>query len=450
MNHTVSYDYASGDLLENRNTYFYTKFSGQAFLTAWHRQRDQVKVTEQPLVNVTEDVLDASPTMRMIEVLYQKLATHHTGSQTVLTLNKLVQRFEVSKRLHGRYNANWRAVDVTDYKSWARYVRFAEALDLAYANTQSLPYLNALLKIMDTITAAYHQLNASLRSRVQSLVDAEHRHVNALFAKLRMQPERLSAAFGQGASAKLDEHTVPTKLHGVVLLAAQTARSQAYIQALVANGLHPEKVILLGEEVSSAADTSISNVIQHGILLPNLAESIIQTCSRANIEVSLCGSVDANSEECASCILDAKPLVVIYSGVGGQIVSERTLALGPKFLHMHSGWLSQYRGSTTLYYALLKEDLPGVTALLLDRMIDTGPIVAQKHYPPPSLEMDIDRVYDSAIRADLLVEVMRHYIKVGELSSVMNQNPEEGETYYVIHPVLKHLAILSLKKEHAL
>lgn len=448
MNHTVSYDYASGDLLENRNTYFYTKFNGQAFLTAWYTQRNQVKVAEQEISVVSESVLDASPTMQMIEVLYQKLSAHHTGSQTIRTLNKLVQRFEVSKRLHSRYNANWRAVDVADYKSWSRYVRFAEVLSLAYANTQSLPYLNTLLKIMDTLTAACNQLNTSLRGRVENLVVCERGHVDALCLKLGKQFEQSNIDAVQSAALTQDKHRTPAKLNGVVLLAAQTARSQAYIQALVANGLYPEKVILLGE--TSVPDERNTPVVNwNGILLPNLAETITQTCNRANVEIVRCNSVDVNSEVCANCILDANPLMVIYSGVGGQIVSERTLALGPKFLHMHSGWLPQYRGSTTLYYALLKKDSPGVTALLLDQMIDTGPVVAQKHYPAPSFDMDVDRAYDSAIRADLLVEVMRGYVRSGEFSSLMEQSPDEGDTYYVIHPVLKHLAMLSLKKEHA-
>jgi len=445
LNYTVSYDYASGDLLENRNTYFYTKFHGKAFLTAWHIQREQALAEKQAIDTAASD-LDSSPTMHMIEVLHQKLSEHHAGHQTIQTLNKLVQRFEVSKRLHSRYNFNWRPVDATDYKNWTRYVRFAEVLNLAYAITLSLPYLNALLKIMDTLTAAYGQLSESLSSRVQSLAVSERGHVDELCLKLERQSIQGSVDVGQGGLTLAEP--VPMKLNGVVLLAAQTARSQAYIQALVANGLYPEKVILLGE-TPSLEQQSKPNSSWHGVLLPNLAESINQTCGRANIEISRCSSVDVNSEECASCISDAKSSVIIYSGVGGQIVSEHTLALAPKFLHMHSGWLPQYRGSTTLYYALLKKEQPGVTALFLDRMIDTGPVVAQKHYPIPLFNMDVDRVYDSAIRADLLVKVLRNYISAGEFPALFDQHPDEGDTYYVIHPILKHLAILSLKKDNA-
>jgi methionyl-tRNA formyltransferase len=172
----------------------------------------------------------------------------------------------------------------------------------------------------------------------------------------------------------------------------------------------------------------------------------LQSCKRAGIPVASCSADDVNAEEIARCILNFAPRIVIYSGVGGGIVSEHMLGLGPRFLHMHSGWLPGYRGSTTLYYALLEGELPGVTALFLDRAIDSGPVVTKRHYPRPPPDIDVDRIYDPAIRADLLVRVMREYARSGALPPVEYQNPDEGVTYYVIHPVLKHLAILSLSK----
>jgi methionyl-tRNA formyltransferase len=236
-------------------------------------------------------------------------------------------------------------------------------------------------------------------------------------------------------------------LKGVALLAAQTARSQAYLQALVASGLYPETVIILGEDgpVQSQEQAQLSN--WQGIVLPDLTEPISATCERAGIAVRRSPESDVNSDATIRSIRDAAPEIVIYSGVGGQIVSARALRCGPKFLHMHSGWLPEYRGSTTLYYALLNGELPGVTALFLDATIDTGPVVARRHYPKPPPGLDLDRVYDAAIRADLLVKVMHEYAVNDAIASMEVQNPEEGGTYYVIHPVLKHVAILSLPQE---
>ena len=58
--------------------------------------------------------------------------------------------------------------------------------------------------------------------------------------------------------------------------------------------------------------------------------------------------------------------------------------------------------------------------------------------------MDVDLIYDGAIRADLLCQVMVQHIEQGQLIPMANQDPEIGRTYYVIHPVLKHMALLSI------
>ncbi len=235
------------------------------------------------------------------------------------------------------------------------------------------------------------------------------------------------------------------QLDNIILLAAPTARSQSYLQTLVASNFLPKEVIFLGEEQLSESEEQPKSDIWNEIVIPNLNESIPQTCRRLNITITFCNTTSVNSPGVISSIKTASPEIVIYSGFGGQIVSEEVLTLGPQFLHMHSGWLPDYRGSTTLYYALLNKDTPAVTAQILDKTIDTGPIVARKKYPIPNPSMDLDRTYDSAIRADLLVDVIKEYVKKGVLPYVAEQDSTVGNTYYVIHPILKHLAILSLR-----
>lgn len=238
------------------------------------------------------------------------------------------------------------------------------------------------------------------------------------------------------------------KLPGVVLLAAPTARSQAYVQALVREGLEPEAVILLGD--APAAPAGAAAALAKGFpALPDLAEGVAATCARAGLQVVRLPAADVNAEATLEALRAAAARLVIYSGPGGQIVSDRVLQSGGRFLHLHSGWLPDYRGSTTLYYALLNGEAPAVTALYLDRCIDTGPVVARRSYPRPPAGLDLDRLYDPAIRADLLVRLMRDYARTGVLPEAQPQRPEEGTTYYVIHPVLKHVALLSLAAQEA-
>ena len=60
--------------------------------------------------------------------------------------------------------------------------------------------------------------------------------------------------------------------------------------------------------------------------------------------------------------------------------------------------------------------------------------------------MDIDHLYDNQIRADLLSETLDELLKISLSKMIISQNQQDSTTYYVIHPVLKHLAILSIKE----
>lgn len=234
------------------------------------------------------------------------------------------------------------------------------------------------------------------------------------------------------------------RLSGVTVVAARTLRSQAYLQALAHHGLDPDRVILYGKtgRTPSAARPSVTS--WKGILLPNPAEAVEATCRKAEWMTLACDCENINDQALCDMIGEGKPALVIYSGYGGQLVGSALLNSGPSFLHVHSGWLPDYRGSTTLYYALLNGDTPAASALILDPTIDTGPVVARRFYPPPSAGMDVDRIYDGAVRADLLVRVLRQYADKGGFDKAAPQEAGQGTTYYVIHPVLKHLALLSL------
>ena len=94
-----------------------------------------------------------------------------------------------------------------------------------------------------------------------------------------------------------------------------------------------------------------------------------------------------------------------------------------------------------MYYSLLMNGNCGVTALFLDEQIDTGPVVETHDYAAPSDRTEIDYGYDPYIRSDLLVRVLRGYLDSGEFCTEQ-QRTDKGETYFIMHPVLRHVAIL--------
>jgi len=228
----------------------------------------------------------------------------------------------------------------------------------------------------------------------------------------------------------------------VMFLAAHTTRSQAYAQAMCKAGIEPAMTLLYGEEKGIPHIKETETQIP-GLFSPNFSEPLKETVKRFK-EVQHVTNGDVNGQEVYDIVASQKPRLLIYSGYGGQIVKKRILSLGTLFLHIHSGWLPDYRGSTTVYYSILKEQSCGASAILLSPEIDKGVILKRKKYPVPSREVNIDYVYDNTIRADLLIEVLQMWKMKGSFVDFIVQKPDEGEIYYVIHPLLKHLSILSL------
>jgi methionyl-tRNA formyltransferase len=181
----TKYAYADGDLLEQRNTYFYSRYEGRAFLAAWRRQRAGVMAL--PAAGLPEGAPGSCPTDRLLDALRVALSARPADTGARQTLDRLVQRFEVSKRLHGEYGADWRPVDPADYHTLERYLCFGEVLDLAWTAWAALPYLNALLKCLDTLTALAERLDAGQRLRLESLIGREQMHVAVLAKRLGLR-----------------------------------------------------------------------------------------------------------------------------------------------------------------------------------------------------------------------------------------------------------------------
>ena len=234
---------------------------------------------------------------------------------------------------------------------------------------------------------------------------------------------------------------------GTVLLAARTARSQAYVQALNAAGRRTESLLIYGrpeqaqpvpESVHAAAGRAAT------VHLPDLGLALEDSAAMAGWSVDRIDSSSLDAPELHAALRARAPKLIIFSGYPAQMVPAEIIAIAPA-LHFHSGALPAFRGSTTLYYSLLAGEPPAVSALLVDGGIDSGKIVAMHHYSPPAPGIDIDYVYDSAIRADLLTRVLSVFGDTGHLPEPPAL-PDRAEClYFIIHPVLKHLAMASLK-----
>lgn len=232
----------------------------------------------------------------------------------------------------------------------------------------------------------------------------------------------------------------------LLILCARTARSVAYLQGLAAAGIEPEAVIVYGQGGGSLQTTRELQVQPlAGLFCPDLSQDLDTCLAALDWPHEVCPAQALDDPQLLALIDRQAPDLVVYSGYGGQLVPAALLSRYP-VLHIHSGWLPDYRGSTTLYYQIIEQRECAASALLLDEQIDTGPVLARKAYPLPPPGMDVDYLYDNAIRADLLVEVLGHWRREG--ARALRPLPAEAEKppYFIIHPLLKHLALLAVDK----
>ena len=221
-------------------------------------------------------------------------------------------------------------------------------------------------------------------------------------------------------------------LHNIGMVAADTTRTKHYIDELIKSNLLPSYVLLLLNSDSE--------------LLPGQKEvktenELITLLREEGIKYDIAPNSNINSDEVIAAIANRSEEVFIFSGYGGVLLRDKILDIGRKFLHIHGGYLPDYKGSTANYYSLIDENTIGASAIFLTKEIDCGPILLRKKFAPPEDRTEIDHNSDSEARSKVLIECLQNYINSGCWIYELENN-HGGETFYIIHPVLKHLAIL--------
>jgi methionyl-tRNA formyltransferase len=224
----------------------------------------------------------------------------------------------------------------------------------------------------------------------------------------------------------------------VALLAADGARARAYVQVLCAAGQPPAELLLMPGDWTPPAGLTADEVRRAGFD-PNAPLSA--TAEQHGVPVRRVDSREVNSPETIAAVAACGHPVVIFCAPAGQILKREILATGKRFLHAHPGRVPEFRGSTTVYYSLLEEDRCAVSAIFLNAEIDRGDVVLIEHHEPPR-GLNVDVLYDPAIRARTLAAAVNKLQQTGPVGE-----PQAGAepAYYVVHPVLKHIALLGAK-----
>lgn len=223
-----------------------------------------------------------------------------------------------------------------------------------------------------------------------------------------------------------------SSLNDIGMVAAETERTLAYLRELEQCDLLPNYILILENRQRELRPGQVRKKYRVDI------ENILR---KAKVEYEISPSDDINSDLVINMLLKRPENIFIFSGFGGVLLKDGILSIGKKFLHVHGGFIPDYKGSTANYFSLLLENSIGASAIFLTRELDSGPILWREKFAPPKDRSQMDHGWDCKVRSIVLAKVLRSYKKLGYFVSEPS-SLEEGETFFIIHPVLKHLAIL--------
>ncbi len=178
----TSYPYATGDLIETPNTYFYSQYGGRAFVTAWRDDRNGV------LSKLPEAVAPLLPQPADRDSRLSADLLERALAGDIEIREAIVKRFEIHKRIHDGYNEAFRALDRSARGSLPLYFRAADLFAAIYQDSTALRHLNVYLKCLDTLCSLSDGLSADLSARLAWHLQQEQDYIEALMKNRRIGP----------------------------------------------------------------------------------------------------------------------------------------------------------------------------------------------------------------------------------------------------------------------
>jgi len=202
------------------------------------------------------------------------------------------------------------------------------------------------------------------------------------------------------------------------IILSNNERSYEYLKLLINKKKYPNFIIHLDYRNDNKSKKKIFSIIKK---------------KKLNFKSFKGNNVDHKNVK--KFLTELKEKIIIYSGYGGKIIKSKSLFKNKIFLHSHSGKLPKYKGSTTIYYSIIKEKKIYCTTFIMNSQIDQGTILLVKKYPLIKNFKYLDS-YDNKIRAQNMLDTLINFHKLKKRAYKSKNN---SAPYYIIHPVLRYL-----------
>lgn len=117
-------------------------------------------------------------------------------------------------------------------------------------------------------------------------------------------------------------------------------------------------------------------------------------------------------------IIEAKPDLIIVAAFG-QLLPQKILDIAP-CINLHASLLPQYRGASPVQQSLLNGDrFTGVTAMLMEKGLDSGPVLGYRYFEIPK-DMTLPDLMDRLSRdASLLtLDILEKFEKINPIAQI--------------------------------
>ena len=166
---------------------------------------------------------------------------------------------------------------------------------------------------------------------------------------------------------------------------------------------------------------------------------ILKLINKEKISFKSFKSDNIDQKRIVNFLLNLKEKVFVYSGYTSKIIKNKHILNKKILLHSHTGKLPEYKGSTTIYYSLIKNKKIYCTTFVMNNEIDKGKILLIKKYKLMKEIKNIDK-YDNQIRAKNMLLTLNNFNQLIK-SKKKYTNVEKNKNYFIIHPILRYIAL---------